>query len=95
MKVTIGKATLTTDQPGKAKDHMKTRTIIDGGGYPRKMKLIYEKDGTTIYKEDPELLCVFWEYDSLDISGNWFEGYEKFIRSRPDDEKEDWKDIKG
>ena len=67
------------------------RQIVDGGGYSRGMELIYENEGIKIYREiRGTTLCVFWEYDSLDESGNWFEDFKSFVESQPDADRDDW-----
>lgn len=63
---------------------MKKRTIIDGGGIPRKMELEYEENGTEIYVEPRTgVVGLFLEYDSNDDSCEWCESWEIMLENFP------------
>lgn len=61
-----------------------TRTIIDGGGYPREMTLLYESHGVTIYSEpDTGIIAAFGDYDSKDESAVWAEDLADLVDHYP------------
>ncbi len=63
---------------------MDRRIIIDEAGIDREMELIFECDGTSLYRElGGIVVCLFTEYDSLDEDGDWHESIGNLIDSHP------------
>ena len=86
----MNKITLTRNQIMKTEiettgQSPETRTIIDSGGFPREMILVWSCNGDSIWLEcgNTSVVCAFANYESLDSSAIWAEDLSQLAENYP------------